>query len=75
MANVGADEFSFHAEAAEFLGQGVSRLVAAAGYDNPVALLCESQSRGAAYTGQGAGNQDDGCGHRRSPLKAGCVTG
>jgi hypothetical protein len=75
VANVGADELSFNAEAAEFEGQGMSSLVAAAGDNNPGALLSEGQGRGATYAGQGACNQDDGCTHGYSPMEAGCVTG
>jgi len=41
VAHVSADEFSFHAEAAEFLGQGMAPLVATAGHDNPGAFLSE----------------------------------
>ena len=63
MANVGADEFSLHAAGAELLGQGMSLLVAAAGDDNPGALLGEGQGGGTANTGQGAGDQDNGGGH------------
>jgi hypothetical protein len=75
MAHVGADKFSFHAEAAELLGQGMSLLVAAAGDNNPGALLGEGQSGGTANTGQGAGDQDNGGGHRTSPVKTGSIAG
>jgi hypothetical protein len=63
MANVSSDEFSLDPEGTEFLGQGMSLLVMAAGHDNPGTVLSEGQGRGAAYTGQGAGNQDNGGGH------------
>jgi hypothetical protein len=69
VAHVGADEFSFDTETAEFLGQGMSFLVAAAGDNNPGALLGEGQSGGTANTSQGAGDQDNGGGHGASPVK------
>src|SRR6267143_507825 len=53
------------------MGQGMPRLVAAAGYDNPGALLSEGQRGGVADPGQGAGDQDDGCSHGCSPLESG----
>src|SRR5882757_5869765 len=75
VAHVGADEFSFRAEATELPGQGMARLVATAGDNNPGAFFRKGQGRGSADTGQGACNQDDGCTHGRSPLKADCVAG
>jgi hypothetical protein len=69
MANVSADEFSLNAEGAELLGQGLSLLVAAAGDNNPGALLGEGQRRGTANAGQGAGNQDNGGGHMQFLLE------
>jgi len=71
VAHVSADEFSFHAEAAELLGQSMSLLVAAAGDNNPGTLLSEGQGGGTANTGQGAGDQDNGGGHGASPVKNG----
>ncbi len=73
VADISTDEFGFHTETAELLGQRMARLVAAAGHNDPGAFLSEGQGRGTADTGQGACNQDDGCTHGRSPLKADCI--
>jgi hypothetical protein len=47
----------------------LSLLVAAAGDNNPGALLGEGQRRGTANAGQGAGNQDNGGGHMQFLLE------
>jgi hypothetical protein len=58
------------AQFAQFAGQGLPDVVAAAGDDQPRALAREGQRGGAADAGEGAGDEDDGSGHGRLPSRA-----
>ncbi len=62
-ADVGADEFRFRAECSQFGDQRQARVLATPGNDEPGTFAREGDSGGAADTGQGAGNEDNGSGH------------
>jgi len=67
VAHVGADEFRVRAECPQFGDQSQTRVLATPGNDKPSAFVCEGESGGAADTGQGAGNEDNGVSHVTSP--------
>src|SRR5260370_42241172 len=64
MAHVGADEFGFGTQLAEFGFQLATLLFAPAGNDDASSFLRESDSSGSANAGQGTSDEDDGTGLR-----------
>ena len=58
-ASVGADEFGFSADGAQFGGQCVAYIIAPAGDDDLCALLGKRESGATADSGQGARDQND----------------
>ena len=76
MANVGADEFGFRAEATQFGDQLLAGVIAAAGNDEAGAFLREGQCGGAADAGKRASDQNNWMAHVTSPLNGAiCLVG
>jgi len=67
VANVCAEEFDFSAEGAQLSREVLAGLLVATGDNDAVAFPRESKSRGAAYSSQRAGNQNDVGAHAVSP--------
>jgi hypothetical protein len=68
VANVGTNEFGLRAERAKLADQLLAGVVAAAGNDEIGAFFREGERGGAADTGQGASDENNGTGHLISPV-------
>jgi hypothetical protein len=68
VANVGTNEFSLRAQRAKLANQFLAGVIAAAGNDEIGAVFREGERGGAADTGQGASDEDNGTGHVSSPV-------
>jgi hypothetical protein len=69
MAHVGVHELGLGAQLAQFGGQGLASVIAAAGHNDAGSFVSESEGRGTSDAGERAGDEDNWAVHMSTPLE------